>query len=943
MPDYPSRSAEGDAAGWPTLLRDIARAGRRLPAPDQVLADAAVLLAERLPAANCRVLQVTSIGRDSVWLAMGGVPAEAHPGDHGAGRAALHRQVVFEAPGGGRHDAFIPVARGGRAFAVLALTSVGVPPGAPGLAAILEAVRLQLGTLVDRRSAEGSYGEVDPEFLQALIDALPVGLFFFDVDTRCILDINSHAQTEFGLRRDEVRGKTLAQVFDGPNALSATDAMTRALAGAAAVESHMVLKDNGRRRILHLRHVVLRRPDGHARWLIALARDITRERGNERDLQAAREALEAASQAKSQFMANMSHEMRTPMNGVLGMTELLLGTALSDAQRRFAQAVYRSGESLLELINDILDFSKIEAGRLAFSPCDFVVRTVVEDTLELLAPRAHEKGLELSFRETDDLPTVLNGDPLWLRQVLTNLIANAIKFTDQGEVSVQVRRRPGAADNVLEFVVRDTGIGIEVETLPRLFDAFMQGSVGLARRYGGTGLGLPVSKHLIEWMGGAIEVQSWPGQGSQFVFTLPFGVAERAGDPQESDRVSMPALRVLVVDDLETNRVMLDDMLRAWGMDVVVAVDGRHAHDILTGGTAIEPHFDLAVVDMHMPRMNGLALARAVRADGRHPDLKMVLLSSATTDRDVLVAYEAGYDRFLAKPVRKTELRQALLALSAGRPDAPRLTPRLNAHILVVEDNAVNQEVIGQMLRVLGCRVQVCSSGLSGLRALCEARFDLVLMDIQMPGMDGIEALGRFRRGKTRRFLFVTPRTTPVIAVTANALEGDEERFLGLGFDGYLSKPFRQRQLLAMLIQHIRPTAPAESEQSTGSPSAAEASTGSEGVLDTQALDRLRELDPTGENRLMERVVSAFETSVARLMPQLQEALQANELSGIRHVSHTLKSSSASMGAVKLSKMCSEVENMARQGQSDGMNERVALLQAEVEIVRVALKHVLNA
>jgi len=276
---------------------------------------------------------------------------------------------------------------------------------------------------------------------------------------------------------------------------------------------------------------------------------------------------------------------------------------------------------------------------------------------------------------------------------------------------------------------------------------------------------------------------------------------------------------------------------------------------------------------------------------------------------------------------------------SASLPVNESLELLRGAELLVVEDNAVNQEVIGQMLRVLGCRVQVCSSGPAGLRALCEARFDLVLMDIQMPGMDGVEVLGRFRRGKTRRFLFVTPRTTPVIAVTANALEGDEERFLGLGFDGYLSKPFRQRQLLAMLIQHIRPTAPAESEQSTGSPSA----TGSEGVLDTQALDRLRELDPTGENRLMERVVSAFETSVARLMPQLQEALQANELAGIRHVSHTLKSSSASMGAVKLSKMCSEVENMARQGQSDGMNERVALLQAEVEIVRAALKHVLNA
>ena len=252
-------------------------------------------------------------------------------------------------------------------------------------------------------------------------------------------------------------------------------------------------------------------------------------------------------------------------------------------------------------------------------------------------------------------------------------------------------------------------------------------------------------------------------------------------------------------------------------------------------------------------------------------------------------------------------------------------------------------EELPQMLRALGCRVQVCASGLAGLRALCETRFDLVLMDIQMPGMDGVEALSWFRQGKTRRFSFVTPTGTPVIAVTANALEGDEARFLGLGFDGYLSKPFRQSQLLAMLIQHLRPSAPAESGPSGGGAAPAPAAAAGTDVLDAQALERLRELDPTGENRLMERVVSAFETSVARLMPQLQEALQSNELAGIRHVSHTLKSSSASMGAVKLSKMCAEIETMARQGLSDGMDERVAQLTAEVEVVRAALKRMLNA
>ncbi len=541
-------------------------------------------------------------------------------------------------------------------------------------------------------------------------------------------------------------------------------------------------------------------------------------------------------------MASMSHKIRTPMNGILGMSELLLVTALSDRQRRFAHAVYRSGESLLEIIIDVLDLSK---------------------------------------------------------------------------------------------------------------KAFTQGSVGMARRYGGTGLGLTISRQLVELMGGHIDVRSQPGLGSTFVFVLPFGAAE-IGEAESAvlglDWVAMPRMRVLVAEDHETHRIVLDNMLKAWGHEVTLAEDGRAALEILHGQTDIDPQFDLALIDMRMPRLDGMGLALALQASGRQPKLKMILLSPVSTPDDVKAAHRAGFHRFVPKSIRKAELRQAILGVSATISEADRLTPRLNAHILVVEDNVVNQEVIGQMLRTLGCRVQIASGALVGLRAMCVKRFDLVLMDIQMPGMDGVEALNWFRRDKAGRFDFLTSSGTPIIAVTANALGGDEERFLGLGFDDYLSKPFRQSQLLAMLTKHLNPSAAIDPRDSgsASAPAAPASATpvavdpSKPSVLDEQALDRLRELDPHNENRLMERVVNAFETSIIRMLPQLQEALAANELGGIRHVAHTLKSSSASIGALKLSKICADIESRARQDQAEGMAERVGELQAEVAIVRVALQRVLD-
>ncbi len=688
-------------------------------------------------------------------------------------------------------------------------------------------------------------------------------------------------------------------------------------------------------------------PDGSMR-VYGMVTDVTAERQRELDLERARDEAQAASQAKSQFMANMSHEIRTPMNGILGMTELLLGTSLDDRQRRFAQAVYRSGESLLEIINDILDFSKIEAGRLELAPVEFTVRSVVEDTLELLAPRAHEKGLELSFRAATGLPEVVRGDPLRLRQVLTNLVANAIKFTEHGEVVVDLRLGPHPQGEVpagtlaFEFGVRDTGIGIEADVLPRLFNAFTQAHGGMSRRYGGTGLGLAISRQLVVLMGGHIEARSAPGLGSEFRFTLPLVALEgRAGLP-DGLQADLAALRVLVVEDNPTNRTVLEHMLGDWGMQVTLAEDGVRALELLEApGTGATP-FDLALVDMHMPRLDGLGLARAIAASGRHPALKLVLLSSVSSPDDVQAAHDAGFLRFVAKPVRQAELRQALLGVTSSRREAPLPDTHVGRRVLVVEDNTVNQEVIGQMLRQLGCRAAVASGASEGLRALCEQSFDLVLMDIQMPGMDGVEVLRTFRRGPDARRAFLTRPDTPVVAVTANALDGDEQRFLDLGFDDYLSKPFRQSQLLAMLNHHLRPGAPLPGQDAPEAGSAPAAGAAMPAVLDAQALARLRELDPKGENRLIERVLKAFETSVARLAPQLDESRRSGDRAGIRHVAHTLKSSSASIGALVLSQRCAEVESLIRLESTEDLNAQLDALSAELAVVLKAIQTVLD-
>ena len=923
------------------------------PSLDDGLRDAALLLQQGVAGLVVHPFRVSGVTRTHIVIAvLSGAGAsrtvpEDLPLDEALGAALMSGRNHAEPNGATLH---IAVRRDGQPVAGLALTGAAGAFDAAPPASLFEIVRLALNQSAQREPVQHAalgLPALSREFAEVLDDNLFISnpeRDHFDFLTGSTLDIWGISREQFALhpaslveRVIEEDRPLLAQRRQRERACEPCDVSFRIRHPAKGL------------RWLRSRTRTLLAPDGAPR-VYGIVSDVTVERQRAAELERALDAAEAASRAKSQFMANMSHEIRTPMNGILGMTELLLGTTLSGEQRRFAQAVYDSGESLLEIINDILDFSKIEAGKLELAPTDFTLRAVVEDTLELLAPRAHAKGLEISLLGHPGLPTQLHGDALRLRQVLTNLVANAIKFTEHGEIVIEMAAaREGASGQSLpiEFRVRDTGIGMERDALARLFSAFTQGHDGTRKRYGGTGLGLVIVRRLVELMGGTIDVQSAPGIGSEFTVRLPFRAAQAGGHGGETDTTELAGLRALVVDDNATNRQVLDTLLCGWDIAVTLAVDGQAALELLQSGAAAP--FDFALVDMHMPRLDGLQLATALREGGVAAGTKLIMLSSASSADDARAAREAGYQRFVAKPVRKAELYRAIQGVVASARASVEAVTAMNCDVLVVEDNVVNRQVFDQMLKSLGCRAQLASGAMEGLRALCEKRFDLVLMDIQMPGMDGIEALRAFRRGPGSRFAFVSPPDTPVIAVTANALPDDESRLRSLGFDDYLSKPFRRSQLLAMLNHRLNLAAPADPAADPPTPAArAEVAAGAQAkevrvdVLDAGALDRLRELDPKGENQLLQRVLTAFQTSTARLVPQVRAACTAGDLNGVRHVAHTLKSSSASIGALRLAQLCSELESMIRLGKPESLPERVEAMCAEVETVLQALRHLLD-
>ena len=540
---------------------------------------------------------------------------------------------------------------------------------------------------------------------------------------------------------------------------------------------------------------------------IAVARDVTQHKRSEEALRLAREAAESASQAKSSFLARMSHEIRTPMNGVLGMTELLLETGLTSTQRKYAETVQRSGQNLLGIINDLLDFSKIEAGKLELENVDLDLRRTIEDIVELLADRAHVKGLELACSIPADLTTQVRGDPLRLGQVLTNLVGNAIKFTEQGSVVIRVAAVDEGPKRVtMRFEVSDTGLGISLEAQSRIFDEFAQADGSTTRKHGGSGLGLAISKQLVEMMGGAIHVDSALGAGSTFWFTVGFEkqAAPSRGDPRSAPIGLLTGVRALIVEPSTVNRGILQAQMSNWEMTIRVAESPKQAVDLLAEAAARSVPYDIAVIDLGTPGMDALELARTIRSGANISEARLVMLTRRHVD--VRNARDAGFDACLIKPVRQTALYECLVNIMAGRPQetvaaaavrepdsAP--APGSRGKILLVEDNLINQQVAVGILQIQGYNVTVANNGREALEAHAQGAFDLILMDCHMPEMDGFEATMEIRKREQP----LGGKRIPIVALTANAMAQDREECLAAGMNDHLSKPFSMQTLQDVL------------------------------------------------------------------------------------------------------------------------------------------------
>lgn len=801
----------------------------------------------------------------------------------------------------------------------------------------LTSVAGQIALVIQRKRAEEALRESEAKF-KILFDDAPVAYHELDREGR-IVRVNLTEARLLGYSAEELQGRhawdfILEKVSQGAIAAKMSEEMA-----LHPIERTFIRKDGSLVPVM-IHDQLIRDATGEVIGLRSTLHDITERKHLEADLELARDAALESARLKSEFLANMSHEIRTPMNGVIGMTGLLLDTDLTAEQHDFAETIRSSGDALLTIINDILDFSKIEVGKLQFEIVDFDLHYAVEGTVDLLAERARAKKIEFASLIYHDVPTTLRGDPGRLRQVLTNLVGNALKFTDHGEVIVRAEKEAESDTTVtIRFSVSDTGIGIEQSAQRRLFQAFTQADGSTTRKYGGTGLGLSISKQLVEMMGGQIGLTSTPGQGSTFWFTAtlekqPVGAAAPLPLIESLDQ-----LRVLIVDDNATNRKILSHQLSAWGMVHVEAESGTQALEILQSAAADGVSYDLAILDLLMPGMDGFTLAQAIKSDPPTSNMPLVLLTSAGERGDGAVAWAAGISAYLTKPVRQSQLFDCLTTVisavggaapptrsSNGSPqnlitvhslqEAKRMSTKL---ILLAEDNIVNQKVALRQLQKLGYRADAVANGREALEALSRIPYDLVLMDCQMPEMDGYEATTEIRRREG------TAKHTPIVAMTAHALAGDREKSLAAGMDNHITKPVKQEELGQMLESIL------SGKDQSDSLSVIATATGP--PVD---LSRLYEAMGNDLEELHE-TLDVYLGQMSESLARLDVAVQSGNANDVDLIAHNCAGTNANCGMVAVVEPLRRLERMGRENQLLGADILIERVGKEFERVKCFL------
>ena len=828
-----------------------------------------------------------------------------------------------------------------------------VSEGAPEVRLAADAFN-NMATNTENLLTSLSQSESKNRLLASIVEQSSEAIWTKDLDG-VITSWNTGAAALFGYDTAEVVGKN---VQIGQDSAALRDEHAKRLKNLEKFSYDTKARTNSGTLIdIHVSMAPLLGENGECVGKISVAHDVTERNRSEEALRAARAAAESANHAKSAFLARMSHEIRTPMNGVLGMTELLLDTELTSTQRKYAETVHRSGNNLLGIINDVLDFSKIEAGKLELEKVDFDLRRTVEDVVDMLAERAHNKGLELACNIPSGLPLRVIGDPLRVGQILTNLTGNAIKFTSQGSVLISVSCvAEELSQATLRFEVRDTGPGISQEAQGRIFEEFSQADGSTTRQHGGSGLGLAISKQLVEMMNGEIHVQSELGKGATFWFTAVF---TKQAESERAITLSIPVcsltgVRALIVESNVLTHGILHGQVNSWGMSIRTADTPEHALELLTQAAARGVPFDVAIIDLGFGGDDPLTLARSIKANPATTNLKLMMLAPVGNHAVAQEARSAGIDACLIKPVRQSALYDAFVNVMSGKSQADDVRsgkldganagvlPGSRGSVLLVEDNLVNQAVAQGILNKLqGYKVTLANNGREAVEAWKRGGFDLILMDCHMPEMDGFQATREIRRGEGS-----SGKRIPIIALTANAMAQDREECMSAGMDDHLGKPFSSPQLQEKLNRWLSPKS--RSSQTViaaekKEPVRVEEVTAAEPVLDRRALSQLRELQNSDVPDLLGRVLKLYVKESPNEVERLAQAVAAGEAALIKRAAHSLKSSSANIGAMSLSRWCAELEKAGRDGALEKTRELYDKVAAEHGRVQVALNAELAA